>query len=78
MCSCSLFFSLLLIFTLVATSISHQRYKIFMLFFQQKMSSLFFISRSNSLLLFFSLSFTGMPPTFSFSLEGVGLGVGTY
>ena len=37
--------------------------------FQQKMSSLFFISRSRSLSLYFSLSFAGLPPTFSFSLS---------
>ena len=50
------FFSLLLIFTLVAATISHfhRRYKMFMLFFQQKMTPLFFISRSNSLSPFFS------------------------
>ena len=50
------FFSLPLIFTLVAASISHfhRRYKMFMLFFQQKMTPLFFISRSNSLSPFFS------------------------
>ena len=46
----------------------HRRYKIFMLFFQQKMPPLFFISRSRSLSPFFSLSFAGLPPTFSFSL----------
>ena len=40
-----------------------------MLFFQQKMSPLFFISRSRSLSPFFSLSFAGLPPTFSFSLS---------
>ena len=33
------------------------------------MSSLFFISRSKSLSPFFSLSFAGQPPTFSFSLS---------
>ena len=44
----------------------------FILFFQQKkMSPLFFISRIRSLSLFFSLSFAGLPPTFSFSLSGV-------
>ena len=48
---------------------SHCRYKIVMLFFQQKkMSSLFFISRCRFLSLFFPLSFAGLPPTFSFSL----------
>ena len=34
----------------------------------KKMSPLFFISRSKSLSPFFSLSFAGLPPTFSFSL----------
>ena len=48
-------------------SFCYRRYKIFMLFFQQKMSPLFFISRSRSLSPFFSLSFAGLPPTFSFS-----------
>ena len=39
-----------------------------MLFFQQKKCLLrFFISRSKSLSPFFSLSFAGLPPTFSFS-----------
>ena len=33
------------------------------------MSPLFFISRSKSLSSFFSLSFAGLPPTFSFSLS---------
>ena len=52
-CSCSLFFSPPLIFTLVAatTSISpfsHRRYKIVMFFVQRYWSSLVFISRSNS------------------------------
>ena len=47
----------------------HRRYKIFMLFFQTKMSLLFFISRSRPLSPFFSLSFTGLPPTLSFSLS---------
>ena len=57
---------------LVATSIfsfCHCRYKIFMLFFQQKnVSFSFFISRSKSLLPFFLLNFAGLPPTLSFSL----------
>ena len=35
----------------------------------KKMSPLFFISRSRSLLSFFYLSFAGLPPTFSFSLS---------
>ena len=50
-------------------SFCHRRYKIFMLFFQQKMSPLFFISRSRSLSPFFSLSFAGLPPTLSFALS---------
>ena len=51
MCSCSLFLSLPLIFTLVAGSISpfsHRRFEIFMFFFQRNWSPLFFFSRSNS------------------------------
>ena len=40
--------------------------KIFMLFFQQKNFPQYFISRSSCLLLFFSLSFAGLSPTFSF------------
>ena len=48
---------------------SHRRYKIFMLFFQRNSSPLFFISRSSVLSLFFSLSFTNLSPTFSFSLS---------
>ena len=35
----------------------------------KKLSPLFFISRSSSLSLFFSLSFAGLSPTFSFSLS---------
>ena len=50
-------------------SFFHHRYKLCMLFFQQKMSPLFFISRSISLSPFFSLSFAGLPPTLSFSLS---------
>ena len=50
-------------------SFSHRRYKIFMLFFQQKMSHLLFISHSSSLPLFSSLSFPSLSPTFSFSLS---------
>ena len=45
------------------------RYKISMLFFQQKMSSLSFMSRCTCLSLFFSLSFAGLSPTFSVSLS---------
>ena len=45
-------------------------HKIFMSLFQQKKCLLrFFISRSKSLSPFFSLSFPGLPPTFSFSLS---------
>ena len=65
----TIFFSLPLIFTLVATSISQflTAATKFLLFFQQK-TSLCFISRSGSLSVFFSLSFTGLSPIFSFSL----------
>ena len=46
------------------------RYKIFLLFFQQKnVSSVFFIFRSRPLSLFFSLTFADLPPNFSFSLS---------
>ena len=50
-------------------SFSHHCYKIFMLFFHQKVCPLFFISRANSLSLFFSSSFAGQSPTLSFSLS---------
>ena len=50
-------------------TISHRQYKIFMLSFQRNSSPLFFISRSSVLSLFFSLSFTTLSPTFSFSLS---------
>ena len=40
-----------------------------MLFFPKIMSPLFFIFRSRPLSPFFSLSFAGLPPTFSFSLS---------
>ena len=53
-------------------SFCHRRYKIFMLFFQQKMSPLFFISRSRSLSLFFSLSFAGLR-IFLFSVFRIAL-----
>ena len=58
---------------LVAASISHfvtaaARFSC-TLFFQHKMSPLFFISRSRSLSPFFTLSFPGLPPSFSFSLS---------
>ena len=59
-------FSLPLIFTLLAAT---GRYKIFMLLFQRNSASSFFISRSSSLSLFFSLSFASLSPTFSFSLS---------
>ena len=49
-------------------SFSRHRYKIFMLFFQQKMSP-FFFSRSSFLSLFFSSTFAGLSPIFSFSLS---------
>ena len=56
---------------LVATSISHfvtAVTKFSCCSSNKKMSPLFFISRSRSLSPFFSLSFAGLPPTFSFSL----------
>ena len=70
-CSCS-FFSLPLIFTLVGASISYfptAATKFSCCSSNKKMSPLFFISRSRSLSPFFSLSFAGLPPTFSFSLS---------
>ena len=70
------FFSLPLIFTLhwwplaLFLILSPPLHKIFMSLFQQKKCLLrFFISRSKSLSPFFSLSFAGLPPTFSFSLS---------
>ena len=66
------FFSLPLNFTLVATSISHflTAATNFACWPSNKESLLcFFISRSSSLLLFFSLNFTGLSPTFSFSMS---------
>ena len=67
------FFSLPLIsiFGRLHFSFSQCHHKFFILSFQQRMSSLFFISRSSSLSLFFSLSFAGLSPvrTFSFSLS---------
>ena len=61
-CSCSLFFfSLSLIFTLVAPSIPSLQN--FILFLQQKMSPLVF---SLSLQLLFQLSFAGLSPHFLF------------
>ena len=61
---------------LVAASISHfvtaaTRFSC-TLFFQHKMSPLFFISRSRSLSPFFTLSFPGLLPSFSFSLSFSG------
>ena len=57
---------------LVASSISHfvtAATKFSCCSSNKKMSPLFFISRSRSLSPFFSLSFAGLPPTFSFSLS---------
>ena len=51
MCSCSIFFSLRLIFTSLAASISlfsHRRENIFMFLLQTKLVSFFLISRSIS------------------------------
>ena len=53
---------------LVAARISHFLFAA-MLLFQPKMFPLCFISRSNSLSLFFSLSFAGLSTTFSLSLS---------
>ena len=72
-CIVGRFFSLPLIFSLhcwpLAFSFCHHRYKIFILFFQQKKVSFVFFSHSRSLSRFFSLSFAGLPPTLSFSLS---------
>ena len=57
---------------LVAASISHfvtAATKFSCCSSNKNMSPLFFISRSKSLSPFFSLSFAGLPPTFSFSLS---------
>ena len=70
-CSRSLFFSLPLItLHMVATSISHfvtATANFSCCSSNKKMSPLFFISRSRPLSPFFSLSFAGLPPTFSSS-----------
>ena len=68
------FFSLPLIFTLhwwpLGFFIFSPPLKNFHVVFPTKNESpLFFISRSRSLLPFFSLSFAGLPPNFSFSLS---------
>ena len=74
-CSRSTFFSLPAHFhlALVATGISHfvtVATKFSCCSSNKKnMSSVFFISRSRPLSPFFSLSFAGLPPTFSFSLS---------
>ena len=72
-CSCSLFSTAAHFhFALVAASISHfvtAATKFSCCSSNKKMSPLFFISRSRSLSPFFSLSFAGLPPTFSFSLS---------
>ena len=66
------FFSLPLIFTLVASALSFlifpQPLQNFHVVLSTKFVSLVFISRSGSLSLFFSLSFPGLQPSFSFSL----------
>ena len=57
-------------FALVAACISHfvtAATKLSCCSSNKKMSHLFFISHSRSLSPFFSLSFAGLPPTFSFS-----------
>ena len=63
------FFSLPLIFTLHFSHFVTAATKFSCCSSNKKMSPLFFISRSRSLLPFFSLSFAGLPPTFSFSLS---------
>ena len=72
-CSRSLFFTAAHFhLALVAASISHfvtAATKFSCCSSNKKMSPLFFISRSKSLSPFFSLSFAGLPPTFSFSLS---------
>ena len=71
-CSRLLFFSAAHFhLSLVAASISHfvtAATKFSCCSSNKKMSHLFFISRSKSPSPFFSLSFAGLPPTFSFSL----------
>ena len=57
---------------LVAASFSHfvtAATKFWYCSSNKKISPLFFLSRSRSLSPFFSLSFAGLPPTFSFSLS---------
>ena len=49
-----------LVLVAASFSFSHHHYKIFILFFQKKMSPLFFASHSRSLSLSFSLSFAGL------------------
>ena len=67
---CSLFFhSAHFLLALVAASIVTAATKFSCCSSNKKMSPLFFISRSKSLSPFFSLSFAGLPPTFSFSLS---------
>ena len=71
-CSRSLFLTAAhLHLALVAASISHltAATKFACCSSNKKMSPLFFISRFKSLSPFFSLSFAGLPPTFSFSLS---------
>ena len=68
------FFSLPLIFTLhwwplALPILSPPLQNFHVVLLTKKMSPLFFISRSRSLSPFFSLSFAGLPPTFSFSLS---------
>ena len=65
-------FSLLLIFTLVvrlAFLIFSPPLQTFHVVLPTKFAPLFFISRSSSLSLFFSLNFADLSPTFSFSLS---------
>ena len=64
-----LFFFLPLIFTLVAARISHFVTAATKFSCRSSNNKWLLISRSSSMLLFFSLSFAGLSPTFSFSLS---------
>ena len=64
-----LFFLLPLIFTLVAARISHFVTAATKFSCRSFNNKWLLISRSSSMLLFFSLSFAGLSPTFSFSLS---------
>ena len=66
---CLLFLLLPLIFTLVAARISHFVTAATKFSCRSFNNKWLLISRSSSMLLFFSLSFAGLSPTFSFSLS---------